>query len=100
MELNDAQLHLVREWFDWMLDSNPAYLQARDYFLARAVYLALGRKVPQRVTDFLTNAAMQASGEDVEFHRWWMGAAHRAKYGTDHPAYLAAREVWLELKEK
>lgn len=33
-------------------------------------------------------------GHYSKFHSWFYSAPHRAKYGTDHPAYLAAQEAW------
>lgn len=30
----------------------------------------------------------------MTFNQWFYSADHRAKYDTDHPAYLAAREAW------
>lgn len=30
----------------------------------------------------------------MTFQEWFNSAPHRAKYDSDHPAYLAAREAW------
>ena len=30
----------------------------------------------------------------MTFQEWFNSAPHRAKYGSDHPAYLAAQEAW------
>lgn len=30
----------------------------------------------------------------MNFKEWFYSASHRAKYTTDHPAYLAAQEAW------
>jgi DNA-binding IclR family transcriptional regulator len=30
----------------------------------------------------------------MTFKEWFYNASHRAKYTTDHPAYLAAQEAW------
>lgn len=98
MKLNSAQLDLVRQWFNWMQDCNPAFLSTKDYLLARGVYEALGKPVPLSVTAALLTAEVGGTDADVEFHTWWLSKAHRARYTSDHPAYLAAREAWHELK--
>lgn len=33
----------------------------------------------------------------TNFDEWWYSKPHRAKYSTDSPPYLAAREAWGEL---
>lgn len=30
----------------------------------------------------------------MTFKEWFYSVSHRAKYTTDHPAYLAAQEAW------
>ena len=30
----------------------------------------------------------------MTFQEWFNSAPHRAKYTSDHPAYLAAQEAW------
>ena len=30
----------------------------------------------------------------MTFKEWFNSAPHRAKYSSDHPAYLAAQEAW------
>ena len=35
-----------------------------------------------------------SADEPVAFREWFFSASHRAKYTTDHPAYLAAQEAW------
>ena len=30
----------------------------------------------------------------MTFQEWFNSAPHRAKYDSDHPAYLAAQEAW------
>ena len=51
MELTDADLQTVREWFDAIQDSNPGYLEQPDYRLAKRVYEACGWRVPNSISE-------------------------------------------------
>jgi hypothetical protein len=46
MDLTNAELELVRQWFNAVQDANPAYLGADDYILARQIYEMLRIRVP------------------------------------------------------
>ena len=35
----------------------------------------------------------------MTFQEWFNSAPHRAKYSSDHPAYLAAQEAWKAAHE-
>jgi len=47
------ELNLIREWFDSLVDVNPAYLESKDYVLARGIFNMLGKEFPHRYQDEL-----------------------------------------------
>ncbi|HGE8241194.1 hypothetical protein LZT27_14645 [Aeromonas veronii] len=49
MQLDPAELDTVRQWFDSVHDVTPAYLQQRDYELAKRIYERLGWRVPESI---------------------------------------------------
>lgn len=49
--LNVADLNLVRQWYDSMVDTNPAYAEHADHELAVRVYQGLGMRVPHSLRD-------------------------------------------------
>lgn len=42
-------LDLYRQWFDAVQDVNPAYLERKDYVLAKALYEQLGMRVDHSI---------------------------------------------------
>lgn len=49
MQFGPAELDTVRQWFDSVHDVTPAYLQQRDYELAKRIYEGLGWRVPESI---------------------------------------------------
>jgi hypothetical protein len=47
MDLTEAEVNLIRQWFNAVQDLNPKYLEAEDYALARRIHAELGAPVPQ-----------------------------------------------------
>ena len=45
MIFSKEELNRIRQWFDSLQDTNPKYLEAGDYELARRVYEHLGMRV-------------------------------------------------------
>lgn len=43
------ELELCRQWFDSVQDTNPAYLEQKDYALAKKLYERLGCRVPNSI---------------------------------------------------
>ena len=46
---NDETLNVFRQWFDSVQDTNPSYLKAKDFRLAKKVYETLGMRVPSSI---------------------------------------------------
>lgn len=44
MELSDKELQTLCEWFGSVQDTNPAYLEQKDFLLGCRLYLAAGRR--------------------------------------------------------
>lgn len=51
MELTDEELHLVRQWFESVEDTNRVFLEQTDYALAIKIYENLGMKVYPRLIE-------------------------------------------------
>ncbi|WP_156152857.1 hypothetical protein [Aeromonas sp. L_1B5_3] len=51
MELTDEELHLVRQWFESVEDTNRVFLNKTDYALAIKIYENLGMKVYPRLIE-------------------------------------------------
>lgn len=51
MELADEELHLVRQWFESVEDTNRVFLEQTDYALAIKIYENLGMKVYPRLIE-------------------------------------------------
>lgn len=49
--LSADDLNLIRQWFDWVQDVLPLYLEAEDYLLAARIYEALDYRGPYPVRD-------------------------------------------------
>lgn len=45
MELSEAELQTLCEWFGAVQDTNPTYLERKDFHLGCRLYLAAGRRV-------------------------------------------------------
>lgn len=50
-DFSKDELHLIRQWFDAVQDTNPKYLERADYLLARRLYEALEMLVPHSIRD-------------------------------------------------
>ena len=46
MILTDAEVDLVRQWFNALEDTTPEFLEAADYDLGRRIALRLGTRIP------------------------------------------------------
>lgn len=57
MELEAVDLDLCRQWFDAVQDLSPAYLEQRDYLLAKKLYEALDMRVPHSILERVTPGA-------------------------------------------
>lgn len=51
MELTDEELHLVRQWFESVEDTNRVFLNQTDYALAIKIYENLDMKVYPRLIE-------------------------------------------------
>lgn len=60
MQLGQGELETIRQWFDSVHDVTPAYLQQRDYELAKRIYERLGWRVPESIKGG-ANAVLPAS---------------------------------------
>ena len=49
MEFSEQELHLIRQWFDSVQDTNSQYLERPDYMLARRLYGALDMRLPDSI---------------------------------------------------
>ena len=53
MNFTVDELELFREWFDVVQDVSPAYLEQKDYALAKKLYEHLGRRVPNSISNMV-----------------------------------------------
>lgn len=47
--LSNPELHLIRQWFESVQDTNTEFLQVDDYVLAPKIYERLGLRVPNSI---------------------------------------------------
>jgi len=52
-KLSKEDLDLCRQWFNNVQDVNPQYLERADFELAHRIYLALGMRPSNSITDVL-----------------------------------------------
>lgn len=60
MQFDPVELDTIRQWFDSVHDVTPAYLDQRDYELAKRIYGRLGWRVPESIS-WGCNAVLPAS---------------------------------------
>lgn len=51
INLGENELLRIRQWFDSVQDTNPKYLESKDYILARRIYEAEGMRVPNSILE-------------------------------------------------
>ncbi len=64
--MSPADLNLLRQWFNAVLDLNPAYLQPADYALAARIHEAMGLRVPASVQAEAPPAPLRALCDRAE----------------------------------
>jgi hypothetical protein len=57
MEISGNDLHRVRQWFDAIQDTNPAYLEIGDFVLAKRIYESFSQYVPRSITERISSPA-------------------------------------------
>lgn len=50
-KLSDAELQTLCEWFGSVQDTNPAYLEKKDFQLGCRLYLAAGRRITNEMRE-------------------------------------------------
>ena len=51
--LSIGSLNRLREWFHFMEDVNPQYLDIHDYVLVKLIYEKLGWRIPESITKYI-----------------------------------------------
>jgi hypothetical protein len=51
MQFTPQDIDVLRQWFDALQDTNPQYLDQRDYDLASRLYEACGMRVPNSLRE-------------------------------------------------
>jgi hypothetical protein len=51
IKISEDELHMIRQWFSSVQDTNPAFLEQRDYKLAYNIYERLGWRVPNSIAE-------------------------------------------------
>lgn len=59
LEWHDAELNLIREWFDAVQDLNPKILNQADHALAKFIYERLGWRVPNSINEGIAAQAKE-----------------------------------------
>ena len=47
----DDDINICREWFGWVQDNNPNYLEKKDFILAEKMYNFIGFRVPNSIKE-------------------------------------------------
>ena len=51
MDFTQEELHIIRQWFDNVQDTNDNYLKDYDYELAKKIYNKVGMRIPNSIND-------------------------------------------------